>query len=940
VHAKRAAMAFDVRAMENIATAPASRNDRIAAAWIVGGIIVCFGAVFPFSGMRVGPTAAFVPAVLSAAVLAQILTAILFYVQYRVARQSQLALLSLAYASSSVLTLFYMLTFPQVFTPTGLFHASVQSASWLSAFERENFGLMLIAFACADRFGWSTRRSTVRWLAAGYAVWIGVLVATAIAVPLPELTVAGVETPFFSHVILPLNVTTALVAIAFLATSGLRTVTQVWLLVVAVMYLGENLVNTVFSGARYTLGWYGGRAFVFGGASVILAVFLFKINDVVVRLAGRSTALAERTELAEHEAAEGELRYRSLANVVPQLIWTANATGEVDYVNDRWVAYTGADLHQTRRLGWHAALEDGVRSDQRTGWEESVRLGRRFGGEYRLRESSTGRARWFQVDAIPMLGEAGNIVRWIASCTDIDHSKRTEKRDAFLASAGERLSGSLDLSATLTTIADVTSAIASWSRVDLLGEGGRFPSATGALADRFAEVLSTGEPAVEHDIELVGAPGVDGKAIVVPLISGDVLLGTLTLIDVDPAYPDVEDVAIARDFGRRASLALDHARRYERERTTADSFQRAMLPYVMPHLDNVSFSASYSAASESRRIGGDFYDAFMLPNGRVALTIGDVTGHGLEAAVIMGEIRQSLRVAASFEDAPPSRILDRASRLLVASGRSVFVTAMFGVLDPRTGVFKYATAGHPSPVVYAGHTLQRLAGSGLPLGLREEDGVDFVLTLPPACTIVLYTDGLIEFARDLNEGERRLDEAILSLNGASSGAAGTIMQRVLGDDQATDDIAILTATIHSLPQRPRDEMHGWKFSSSDARTALLVRHEVGALVAAWTGDEDRRFAGELAFGEVVSNVVRHAPGPVQVRLLARPHGVELRVTDCGSGFTETSELIDAYAESGRGLQLVREIADDVAITADAGGGTTVLVRWRTLAARGENVVRS
>ena len=146
MHAKRAGMAFDVRAMENIATAPASRNDRIAAAWVVGVTIVCFGAVFPFSGLRVAPTAAFVPAVLSAAVLAQILTAILFYVQYRVARQSQLALLSLAYASSSVLTLFYMLTFPQVFAPAGLFHATAQSASWLSVFERENFGLMLIAF--------------------------------------------------------------------------------------------------------------------------------------------------------------------------------------------------------------------------------------------------------------------------------------------------------------------------------------------------------------------------------------------------------------------------------------------------------------------------------------------------------------------------------------------------------------------------------------------------------------------------------------------------------------------------------------------------------------------------------------------------------------------------------------------------------------------------
>jgi serine phosphatase RsbU (regulator of sigma subunit)/anti-sigma regulatory factor (Ser/Thr protein kinase) len=443
------------------------------------------------------------------------------------------------------------------------------------------------------------------------------------------------------------------------------------------------------------------------------------------------------------------------------------------------------------------------------------------------------------------------------------------------------------------------------------------------------------------------------RAIVVPLIGGEGPLGTLTLANIDPAYPDAEDIAIARDFGRRAAQALDHARRYERERTTADSFQRAMLPHALPQLDNVSFSASYSAASESRRVGGDFYDAFVLPNGRVALTIGDVTGHGLEAAVIMGEIRQSVRAAASFEGAAPSAILDRASRLLVGSGRSVFVTAVFGVLDPQTGIFEYATAGHPSPVVYdaATRTLTRLAGAGLPIGLRDDDGVDFTLTLPPACTIILYTDGLIEFARDLDEGERRLDAAILALDDlAADGAAAAIMQRVLGDDQATDDIAILTASIHSLPDRAREEMRGWTFSSHDARAAVMVRHEVGMLVAAWTGDEERRYAGELAFGEAFSNVVRHAPGILEVRLRGTVRGAELAVSDRGPGFTETKQPPDAFAESGRGLHLLRALADDVTVEPNAHGGTTVRVTFaglptpagsrRTLEAGRENLERS
>ncbi len=934
-------MAFDVRAMENIATAPATRHDRVVAAWLGAGIIACFLAVVPFSDTHFSPTTAVVPAVLSAAILAQVLTAILFYLQYRVARQSQLALLSLAYASSSVLTLCYMLTFPQVFSPTGLLHATRQTAPWLAFFERENLGLMLIVFACADRFGWHTGRRAVRLLAAAVAAWLCVLVALAIAAPLPALLSGDHASAFWSHILLPVNVATALAAIVLLAGSGLRTVTQVWLLVVALIYFCEALANSVFTGSRYTLGWYAGRSFTFGGASVILAVFLVKINDIIVRLTGRTTALAERTELAELEAAAGELRYRSLANVVPQLIWTANAAGEVDYVNDRWVAYTGFDARETRRLGWEAALDERGRARQQHRWAESMRAGRPFSGEYRLREGSNGRARWYLIDAIPMRDESGEIVRWIATCTDIDRSKHTEEREAFLATAGDRLSASLDLDATLTTISElITGTIAGWARVDLLAEDGRFPNAGEALAQRFREVLTAGEPAIEHDLALLDAPPLAANAIIVPLVSGDVALGTLTMVHVDPNYPDPEDIAVARDFGRRAAQALDHARRYERERTTADSFQRAMLPHVLPQLDNVSFSASYSAASESRRVGGDFYDAFVLPDGRVALTIGDVTGHGLEAAVIMGEIRHSLRAAASFDGAAPSAILDRASRLLVGSGRSVFVTAVFGLLDARTGVFEYATAGHPSPIVYADGRLTRLAGSGLPIGLREGEGVDFALTLPPACTIVLYTDGLIEFARDLAEGDRRLDDAILALGDWNAEAAGAIMERVLGTDRATDDIAILTATIRSIPERAPSEMRGWTFASSDERTAVAVRHDVGTLVAAWTGDAALHGAGELAFGELFSNVVRHAPGPADVRLIASAEGVELSVGDRGDGFADASLPHEALAESGRGLQLVRAVADDVAIGANAEGGSTVRVLWRSLAGRSAEAARS
>jgi len=939
-------------------------------------VLAVFAAELPLSDMRLATTAAFVPAVLSAAIGANVLTGLLFYLQYRLVRQSRLALLALAYASSAVLTTVYMLTFPGVFSPGGLLNATPQTAAWLSLLEREVFGLLLIAFACADRFGWQTSRGRVRALSAGVGVAVIAIAVASIAAPLPLVIVDGRATWIYFHMLVPVIELTGFVAIGLLLLSGLRTVTQVWMIVVALMMCCEMVSNSVYSGARYTLGWYSGRAYVLLGASVMLAVFIVKINDLMLRLTRRNRALTERTEIAELEAAEGELRYRSLANVVPQLIWTATATGEIDYVNDRWVDFTGLDVRETRRSGWLTAFDERGRMAPRVAWAEALRQGRPFGGEYRLREAASGRLRWFLVDVIPMHDESGTIVRWIGSSTDIDRSKRTEEREAFLAASGDRLSASLDLTATLTTIADVIiGPMALWARVDLYGEDGHCVNvkASSTLATEesllrplhglrvghelealFGDAIARGEPVVEYDIRALaaGMRGLRGtSAILVPLMSGDAPLGVLTLVTVGSAEPDAEDLAVARDFGRRAAQALDHARRFERERTTADSFQRAMLPQVLPELDNVSFSASYSAASETRRVGGDFYDAFALSDGRVALTIGDVTGHGLEAAVIMGEIRQSLRAAASFEDVEPSSILDRASRLLVGSGRAVFVTAVFGVLDPRSGLFEYATAGHPSPVVFDGARTMRLAGSGLPIGLREGDGVDFTLTLPPGCTIVLYTDGLIEFARDLDEGERRLDAAIAALDiSAGDAIAGGIMQRVLGSDTANDDIAILTATIHSLPAAAPEPLRRWRFASNDNRTGVIVRHDIGRLVAVWSGT-DRRYDGELAFGEVFSNVVRHAPGIIDVEIRATARGAELVVLDRGAGFVPRSAPADTFAESGRGLDLVRAVADDMTIDANAFGGTTITIvferaersdaePWRSLQPQGENSGRS
>ena len=601
----------------------------------------------------------------------------------------------------------------------------------------------------------------------------------------------------------------------------------------------------------------------------------------------------------------------------------------------------------------------------RIGWEQALAAGKPLTLEYRARDGAGGAYRWFLINALPVRDVPGTIARWIATSTDIDIAKSIERRESFLSAVGERLAASIDIATTLNTVKDLcTPQLCDWCQIDLLDESGRFvPAAVASIIPQEAELLGT---LIGHPVEAVmqetlarivarGEPVVIGDphqfagalpnprdravyrriraagAIIVPLSSGETAIGTLSLRVRPRAAHSTDEIGLARDFGRRAALALEHARLYERERSTADALQRAMLPAQLPLLANVKFSASYSAASESQRVGGDFYDAFELPDGRVALTIGDVTGHGLQAAVIMGEIRQALR-AASFERADPSAILDRASRLLVASGRTLFVTAIFGVLDVQTGRFSYATAGDPPPLLFDGTRVIRLASSGLPIGLREDDGVDFSLSLHAPCTLTLFTDGLIEFARDLDEGERRIEAAIRELSGTDTEhLAASIMKRVLGADEATDDIAILTATADVFPAQIAGEEREWRFLSTDARAAALARREIGELVARQRPDE--RYAAELAFGELIANVVRHAPGPVVARCRIAPSGAAtIELDDAGSGFVPAaapSAVADVFAETGRGLALLNRLTDGVQVASAPGGGARVLVYFNS-----------
>lgn len=948
------------RGMENIATAIAEPAERNAALAIGVAIVAVFVLLLPYASHPLSEVPAFIPAVFSAAALAEILTGVLFFVQWRITGLAQLALLAVTYGCAALTTLAWVLTYPHVFAEAGLL-GTMHTSGWLFAFGQGLFGAFVIAFALLDRFPREISRRTVRivgMLVIG-AVIASVALCLAFGTQLPATAINRTLTPIWTQAIIPFLVGEYVVVLAVVGSTGIRTVAHVWLFVVCLCKLIEIFSSGAVSSTRFTVGWYEARVDNFVSGSLLLYVFFVKINDLLVRLASRNRRLTERT-LSDAEAlAEGEQRYRLLTNALPQLIWTTDRRGTIDYVNERWIRYAGMDLTDAQDGGWLRAVHPDDADVVRISFAAALKAGDPLALEYRVREAATSRYRWFLMNVLAVRDARGTIARWIATSTDIDSAKRLEERESLLAMVSDRLAASIDIATTLNTVKELAVAeLCDWCQVDLIDDDGRFvPAAVASVQPADAELLATlvGRP-VENATQdalarivargepvVIGAPHMfadtlpnprdravyrriaSSSAIVVPLSNGESAIGTLSLVFGTDHVISIDDVSLAREFARRAALALEHARLYERERSTADALQRAMLPAQLPLLEHVKFSASYSAASESQRVGGDFYDAFELPDGRVALTIGDVTGHGLQAAVIMGEIRQALR-AAAFERAEPSAILDRASRLLVASGRTLFVTAIFGVLDTHTGRFAYATAGHPPPLLFDGKRVIRLASSGLPIGLREDDGVDFSLMLHAPCTLTLFTDGLIEFARDLDDGERRIEAAIRELNGTETEhLAASIMKRVLGSDEATDDIAILTATVDRFPAEVAGEDREWRFLSTDARAAALARREIGELVAQRQPDE--RFAAELAFGELIANAVRHAPGPVIARCRIAPGGsAMIELDDAGSGFTPPPNGADLFAETGRGLALLRQLTGDVVVASAPGGGASVRVR--------------
>jgi GAF domain-containing protein/anti-sigma regulatory factor (Ser/Thr protein kinase) len=402
-----------------------------------------------------------------------------------------------------------------------------------------------------------------------------------------------------------------------------------------------------------------------------------------------------------------------------------------------------------------------------------------------------------------------------------------------------------------------------------------------------------------------------------PLFLGDAVFGALVCCSNSHAY-DPGELELFEEIGRRASLALDHAESFARERRLIHTLQQATLPTRLATVEGASISAVYRPAASEVQVGGDWYDAFDLDDHRVLLTVGDVTGHGLEASIVMGKLRHAINVVAMYEP-DPVRILDAAERILLRRYPGAVATTFVAIFDARRRTVTYANAGHPYPILRNDDgSLEELLAEGLPIGLRFAGSPVQAVTkhIESAALLAFFTDGLTEATRDMLAGERHLHKALSTDAVFFVGSPAQFVEDFCMTGQAPDDVAIL------LLNFVRSER--WTFESTDWRAARRIRREfLRALESAARPGSDLE-AAELIFGELAANAAQHAGGSIDVALQWRKGAAVLHVVYRGKGYTACEqEPVELLTEHGRGLWLVQRLGAQLDVELLPGYGTHV-----------------
>ena len=503
-----------------------------------------------------------------------------------------------------------------------------------------------------------------------------------------------------------------------------------------------------------------------------------------------------------------------------------------------------------------------------------------------------------------------------------DDSRRRETRATFLAETTRALDEIHRLVPRIRRLVDrIVPEVAEWAAVRLqVGPTGRREDAGGPapdpewLAGRVAAVIASGEPRFTDE------GGADPDCAVLPLTARGKVLGTLALRMAPGRRTAAAEAAFLGDLADRAGLALENARLYEQERAIARTLQRSLLAGDLPTDSRFAVETHYQAAP-NLEVGGDWFDAFLITADKLAVSVGDVVGRGIDAATTMGQLRSAVRALASNE-AGPANLLERLDRFVERVESARMATVAYAEISLATGEMTYACAGHLPPLLHepAGAPRYLLGGRSAPLGSRagRTGRVEQRIQLSPGGRLLLYTDGLIKrrnrpidrgFEVLAREYARRRDAP---LEGLTVGLADALAGR-----DHTDDVCMICLAVGVEERMERS-------IGADPMQIARLRKDLRGWLDAHSVDEESAHAALLACSEAVANAIEHGYrddpfGTVEVAATVTAEAVEIRVADHGAWRPVRREFA-----RGRGLQLIRQLMDQVAF--DRGGGTTVTMR--------------
>ncbi|MEU3337856.1 SpoIIE family protein phosphatase [Streptomyces sp. NPDC002144] len=401
------------------------------------------------------------------------------------------------------------------------------------------------------------------------------------------------------------------------------------------------------------------------------------------------------------------------------------------------------------------------------------------------------------------------------------------------------------------------------------------------------------------------------STMAVPMRARGLTLGVAVLTRFRRPDPfTADDVLLAEEITTRAAVCIDNARRFSRERETALALQRSLLPRSLPHTAAVDAASRYLPAARAG-VGGDWFDVIPLSGMRVAMVVGDVVGHGIQASATMGRLRTAVRTLADIDLAPDELLThldDLVVRLSAESGSDgtgeVGATCLYAVYDPVSRRCTLARAGHPPPVVLppGGEPQQVELPAGPPLGLGGLPFESTELELREGSVLSFFTDGLIEIReRDVDASHRLLCHALSRHVDSLDETCDRILHTLLPPGGAPDDVALLLARTRGLPAT---RVATWHIPADPALVAP-IRKQVVEQLDTWELQE-AAFTAELVVSELVTNAIRYGAHPIRLRLIHDESTLICEVSDT-SHTAPHLRRAKTWDEGGRGLLLVAQL---------------------------------